>query len=390
MEPVILVDSSNFIDFPNGGILNFSKQLLSVYGNKLYLVGSVTDDTPLRKWVKKYINGVEYNYFAITRYKQLNKKPLIPPRLIEYLSLKNTKNNILSIGAKSIILQNHQALMAMHNWGWENLCYIFHGTENPMSISRYRWARLISKFFDSKVFSSLQNANLILATSDDEGINKMLYRANNTILKDKIIKFPTRVNTSIFYPMSKIDCRQKLGLPEKSIIFVTCGRLHWSKGWQLLIDAFHMFHERNKHSYLIFVGDGHDREALLKYADIKSLSDYIIITGVQPQCDVVMYLNASDVYVSGSYSEGWPTVLIEAMSCCLPIITTKVSGSYEIVKNGINGFVIEQRSTELYAKAMHEALNLEDVKSFSLVESEKYSLNYLKRDLSLIFSPLNS
>ena len=76
------------------------------------------------------------------------------------------------------------------------------------------------------------------------------------------------------------------------------------------------------------------------------------------------------------------------LSCGLPIVTTNVSSAHEIINEGCNGYVVEDRDPEKFADAMRKALILEDVKEFSIKESEKYALKYLARDLGNIFTPL--
>lgn len=52
-------------------------------------------------------------------------------------------------------------------------------------------------------------------------------------------------------------------------------------------------------------------------------------------------LNRADAYVLPSYNEGLPVSILESMSYHLPIISTNVGGIPEIVKDGVNGFIIE-------------------------------------------------
>lgn len=75
--------------------------------------------------------------------------------------------------------------------------------------------------------------------------------------------------------------------------------------------------------------------------------------------DVVSeYLSLSDEFIMGSFAEGWSTSLVEAVASGLPCVVTNFSSSKEMVKDDFNGYVIENRDVEQFAKRMADALSL--------------------------------
>ncbi len=72
-KKILLIEICNFTDYPIGGYLSFAKQMLTAFGNQLALVGLATDDMPVGEWVKREIDGVVYDYFAITKAVNSNK-----------------------------------------------------------------------------------------------------------------------------------------------------------------------------------------------------------------------------------------------------------------------------------------------------------------------------
>ena len=68
--------------------------------------------------------------------------------------------------------------------------------------------------------------------------------------------------------------------------------------------------------------------------------------------EVAYYLNASDLFIMGSYKEGWSTSLIEAIACGIPACVTNFSSAKSIIIEGKNGFVISEHDTDLFAQGM--------------------------------------
>jgi glycosyltransferase involved in cell wall biosynthesis len=139
---------------------------------------------------------------------------------------------------------------------------------------------------------------------------------------------------------------------------------------------------------LFFVGDGEDRDKLQEKIDSSALGDRVVITGYKSHDDVATYLNAADLFVFGSYKEGWPTALIEALACNKPIVTTDVSGAKAIVREGENGFVTDSREPWAFADAMRQAITLEHVENCSRSELSKYSLENMASDMERAWPPL--
>jgi glycosyltransferase involved in cell wall biosynthesis len=315
-------------------------------------------------------------------------RPLIPPTLKGYLNLRRYKKEILSLGVASAFMQCHEMLLASAGWGWESLCFCFPGVANPLSISRYPGAHLLGGLFDEFFFPALNHADVILAAADDNSIQDMIRRSRGLIARDRVIQFPTRVDTSIFHPAPKDASRAIVDYPEGATVIVTCGRVHWAKGWQFLIDAFQEFRRLIPNAYLCFIGDGQDRGRLEGYAAKARLSDRIRVTGFLSPEQIAAYLNAADVFALASYKEGWATVLVEALSCGVPLVSTRVSSAAEIIIEGKNGFIVDDREPDIFAQAIFKALSLENVTQCSVDEADRYSLKYLSRDMKNLFPPL--
>ena len=151
-------------------------------------------------------------------------------------------------------------------------------------------------------------------------------------------------------PASKIECvfngvdtvhfcGNKMQNDNRPFTFVCVGTLYYIKNHDLLIDAFRIVNNKYRHTRLVLVGDGNLRDSLVKKVEQYGLLGNVLFAG--NQSDVKKYLTDSDVYCCASKVEGFPISVLEAMACSLPVITTPAGGVVDIVKDGVNGFIVD-------------------------------------------------
>ena len=122
---------------------------------------------------------------------------------------------------------------------------------------------------------------------------------------------------------------------------VTAGRLNHEKGVHLLIDAVARL--RSQHPEIEFrvalLGEGSHRAALEQQVSDLHLSDAVHLPGFQD--NAVAWSRSADVFVLPSLMEGMPNVLLEAMACGTPVVSTNChSGPAEILRNGEFGELV--------------------------------------------------
>lgn len=109
---------------------------------------------------------------------------------------------------------------------------------------------------------------------------------------------------------------------------VAVGRLTRQKGIDLLLDAFAKARKVVEAPMkLDLVGDGDDRDALVRQVEALGLSGVVTFHGRLP--DVQAWLRGADVFVLSSRWEGFPNVMIEAMSVGLPLIAARCQGGVD-------------------------------------------------------------
>lgn len=91
---------------------------------------------------------------------------------------------------------------------------------------------------------------------------------------------------------------------------------------------------------LVIVGDGPERGHLEELIRTRGLSDRVYFAGQRSATDTLALMAACDLFVLNSTHEGFPHVVLEAMSCGLPVVATTVGGIPEVVEDGRNGRLI--------------------------------------------------
>ena len=255
------------------------------------------------------------------------------------------------------------------------------GVENPLSISRYPWARKLAGVYDSFfLMPKAAKARKLLAAADLNDRKAFAERSKGKISVDKVIEFPTRYDDSI-YGVNRIsrDNNEK--------IFVTVGRLGWFKGWKLMIDALKQTREKVNNARLYFIGDGEDYDKIKDYVHEQGLDDSVTLLGKMAPKEIAVWLNKADVFVMGSMAEGWSTTLVEACACGVPCVVTDFSSAREMVADGKNGFVVSGRDERDFSHKMVEALGLNrDTVIEYDKKFERLAVSHLREDMEKILN----
>lgn len=131
--------------------------------------------------------------------------------------------------------------------------------------------------------------------------------------------------------------RQELGIPEGSVACGMLARLVAVKNPFLLLDVARIVHDQWSGVLFFFVGDGPYLEPLRLAAKERDLDRFICFTGYRN--DPLDIVEAMDIIVLTSISEGLPVTLLEAMSRSKPVVATRVGGIPEVVQDGRTGFL---------------------------------------------------
>jgi glycosyltransferase involved in cell wall biosynthesis len=382
VRKIYVIELCNFEDYPTGGHLSFVKQMLKAFGNQVALIGISTGMEPVGKWIKKGIDGIEYDYFSVRKFRKDFSKPIIPNRLKYFYYLSKYGKELRFLENENVFIQAPEVLFAIRNWGIKNVCFRLPGVENMLVSSRFWYAKYFKGIYEKLFFINLQKVRTILASADQNSTIDFCKRSKNRIHPEQVIHFPTRIDTNIFKPIDQTLARIMLKIePEKKVI-ITTGRISMLKGWKFMIDCFALFRTAFPNSVFYFLGDGEDRSNLEQYVSERHLSEYVSLKGKLEPDMIALYLNASDLYIMGSYIEGWSTSLVEAIACGVPVCTSNFGSANDLISRGFNGFINDRRDENEFAEQMKQALNLpKEALIKKSNEMQKYSVDNLKNDL---------
>lgn len=361
MRKTLFIEICNYKDYPLGGQLSCALHFTSAMKGDIDLVGCRTDSLyPEGQWCECMINGYMYHFFNAGNVVANGGKPFIPARITSYIRMKKyIKQILLHKEYDIIILQAPEVLMSIPRKYLSKVCLIMPGVGNPLSISRYKWARRLAKLYDKIFFNFAKDVNIILPAADTNAINAFVRRSKGLIDNTKVVQFPTRYDADIFKPIHSESFRKELHMSDDELAIVTSGRLNWFKGWKYMIDAFNIFKRTHENAKLYFIGKGEDEEKIRTYIKDLSLQDSVILAGVHPLTVVSKYLNTADLFIMGSYTEGWSTALVEAIACSNPCVVTDFSSARDLVHDGENGYVQCGRDENEFAHLMEKALLLD-------------------------------
>lgn len=251
----------------------------------VYLENSNANESGIKKLLKLPFLGFKYNKICKENSIEVS------------LSFMNRPNyiNIISklFGNKSKIIINERAMPSLqHKSGLQGF------------INRI----LIKKLYN---LADITTANSI-GNSDD-------------LIKNFNIKSVKTINNPFDILQIKQLSQEHIELNNSNFIFVTIGRLDNGKNHQLMIEAI-----QNIDAHLYIIGDGILRERLECQIEELDLKGKVFLLG--KQLNPYKYLTKADCFIFSSNNEGFPNVLVEALACKLPIISTDCkSGPREIL-----------------------------------------------------------
>jgi len=137
-------------------------------------------------------------------------------------------------------------------------------------------------------------------------------------------------------------------------VILAAGRLHVQKDFPTLLRAFALV-RREIPSRLVILGEGEKRKELEELAQELGIREHLDLPGFVE--NPYKYMKRAAVFVLSSQWEGLPTVLVEAMACGCPVVSTDCpSGPREILENGKWGKLVPPGDPVKLAEAIKEVL----------------------------------
>ncbi len=148
-----------------------------------------------------------------------------------------------------------------------------------------------------------------------------------------------------FQPGDRSEARRQFGLPEEPFMLLFVGLLVPVKGVEVLLEALAGWNDTAAWTCLL-VGDGPLQGDLEARCAEWGIADRVRFVGRRSSAEIPRWMQAADVLVLPSFSEGRPNVVLEAQACGLPVVATRVGGTPELIQDGKTGLLVEAGQVE--------------------------------------------
>lgn len=190
---------------------------------------------------------------------------------------------------------------------------------------------------------------------------------------------------------TKAEIRKRHGIPDGDFVAGYIGRLSVEKGVDNILKALAILKNEGILVKVMIIGDGPKRGDLEEMASRLNIAELVLFLGFRQE--PAAYLEAMDLFILPSLTEGTPMALLEAMSAGVPIIASSVGGIPDIVKDGEHGLLIRSGDFAGLSKAVKRLLrepelrNLLACNASSLIE-RNYGMGQWIQRLDSIYQDL--
>jgi glycosyltransferase involved in cell wall biosynthesis len=192
----------------------------------------------------------------------------------------------------------------------------------------------------------------LLITKKYRSHNNYFICISNDTVKYAKKTLPKKLKENIHYLPNAIDFERFSNAEKvkgsKSLKLINIGSLVRKKNQIFLIAVIEILLKKSVNVELVILGDGPLKKDLKKEIQEKKLENNIFLNGNVNNPEY--YLWNSDLYVHSATYEPFGLVLLEAMAAGLPVITLNGKGNKDIIKQGQNGFILDNENPQLFAE----------------------------------------
>jgi len=225
-----------------------------------------------------------------------------------------------------------------------------YGTPSVITIHENRdWFLKEYKSRNEKIYWAWRNATALIRVNN---VDIPLLREFNR----NVFHVPNGFNPKRLPFIDKGMARNHLGIHKDTKVLFSLGNLIKRKGFHYLIDAISLVIKERKDVVCFIGGSGPLRNTLQDQINRLGLQNNVKLLGFVPDDQLALWMNAADVFVLSSLSEGNPTVMFEALGVGLPFVGTAVGGVPEIITSEDYGLLCPPADSECLAEKILIAL----------------------------------
>jgi glycosyltransferase involved in cell wall biosynthesis len=231
----------------------------------------------------------------------------------------------------------------------------------------------------------LQNSDRLVAVSE-----KLKEKIQNITLRSDIKVVTNGVNLEKFADGENHNYNCSKQTDSCTILFV--GTVCFEKGIRELFQAFKLLKKEHDNLHLTLVGKNIIQQWIEAFIEKNQLHDFIELAGMVDHDFIKKYYSHASIFVLPSYSEGMPTVMFEAMANSLPIIISRVGGVEEVIRDHINGLLIDPHNHNDLCEKLKLLIENEDLRHTlgdnAFCDVKKYTWKHNAINMNMIYNEI--
>ncbi|HEY9675749.1 MAG TPA: glycosyltransferase family 4 protein [Waterburya sp.] len=320
------------------------------------LVGTENEPSQaLGVWRDAEVAGKAIRFMPVLRLENDDLRKLIPTTIKYTAGLFGR-----CLGSDFMHFHRLEPTLASLNWPGEKTLFVHNDIQKQIDAKGNKdailWRRFPAAYLGLERLLVGQFARILSCNTE----SLQHYRQHYPSLADRVSYIKNTVDNEIFYP-STLDEReqgrrrlaQQMGLAEDTRFVLFAGRLHAQKDPTLLLCAFASLFKSKAH--LLIAGDGDLRDEINSKIDSFGLSKHVTMLGAVNQARLAQLLRLSSVFVLTSAYEGLPVVVLEALACGTPIVTTRCGETPNLL-SAKSGVVCQERTRDAVADGLRQVL----------------------------------
>ncbi len=334
------------------------------------LVGTANNrNETLGKWHRREFGGREIDFLPLFVVEDDNVRGLVPT------TVKYTAAMMGRCYASDFMHFNRlEPAIATFNWKGEKTLFVHNDIKKQMASDGNKnailWRRIPAVYFALER-ALVQQFDYIYSCNSN---SLEFYQQRYPNLSDRISLLKNTFDEDVFYPISwekrdrqRYDLTKKLDVSEDTRFVLFAGRLHPQKDPLLLIRSIKALDEPNIH--LLMAGEGELTARIREEIISLGLEQRVTMLGIVQQKELSDLHRACNALVLTSAFEGLPLVVLEALACGTPIVTTEAGDTPSLLRDD-SGVVCRSRTPECIASALRKVvMHPESYPVFSCVKS---------------------
>ena len=319
------------------------------------LVGTGNGQQAIGCWHEVEFSGKAIQFFPLIALGDDNSRKLVPTT-VKYTAALLGKD----LASDFMHFHRLEPTIATPKWAGDKTLFIHNDIYQQIKANPDQgsilWQRFAGLYFALER-SLLGQFNQILSCNSE---SVKLYKQRYPAVADRVAYYKNVFDTELFYPLEaevrqqqRHQLAQRLNLRPETRFLLFAGRLHPQKDPLLLVQALAALSDPTVH--LLIAGDGELNDAIKAEIEQLQLSEQVTLLGPLPQEQLVELHQVVHACVLTSAYEGLPIVVLEALACGTPIVTTSCGETPHLLDEQ-SGVVCSGREPTTIAEAWRKVL----------------------------------